>query len=117
MRVLGFLVLCFLQISCSGQAKKKINGISFVASREEVAQTHIDEVLKVNANHAAVMPYGFIRDISTPEIIHNTDRQWFGETKKGAMQYIDMLHKNGIQVMVKPHIWLWHGEFTGTLEM
>ncbi|WP_273568164.1 glycoside hydrolase family 113 [Maribacter halichondriae] len=117
MRTLGFIVLCFLQISCSGQVKEKINGISFVASREEVAQEHINEVLRVNANHAAVMPFGFIRDITSPQIIHNTDRQWFGETKKGAMQYIEMLHKNGVNVMVKPQIWIWKGEFTGTLEM
>ncbi len=117
MRALGFFILCFLQLSCSSQITKKINGVSFVASREEVAQLHIDEVLKVNANHAAVMPFGFIRDINSPEIIHNTDRQWFGETRNGAKQYIEMLQKNGVQVMVKPQIWIWKGEFTGTLKM
>lgn len=117
MRALVFLVLCFLQVSCSSRAQKKINGVSFVASREEVAQVHIDEVVKVNANHAAVMPFGFIRDINSPEIIHNTDRQWFGETKNGAKQYVEMLHMNGIKVMIKPQIWIWKGEFTGTLKM
>jgi ppGpp synthetase/RelA/SpoT-type nucleotidyltranferase len=117
MRTLGFSLLCFLQLSCSSQITKKINGVSFVASREEVAQLHIDEVVKVNANHAAVMPFGFIRDINSPEIIHNTDRQWFGETKNGAKQYVQMLQKNGIKVMIKPQIWIWKGEFTGTLKM
>lgn len=117
MRILGFLLLSLLQFSCASQVDKKINGVSFVASRDKVQQKHVDDVLAVNASHAAVMPFGFIRDGNSPEIIHNTDRQWFGETKVGAKQYIEMLHKNGIQVMVKPQIWLWHGEFTGTLTM
>ncbi|MGB5665317.1 MAG: glycoside hydrolase, partial [Maribacter sp.] len=95
----------------------KINGVSFVASREKVDQNHIEEILKIHANHAAVMPFGFIREINSPDIIFDTERQWFGETKSGARQYIQMLHKNGIKVMLKPQIWIWRGEFTGTLKM
>lgn len=117
MRTLGFFLLCFIQLSCTSQVTKKINGVSFVASREEVAQEHVEEVLRLHANHAAVMPFGFIRDINSPEIIHNTDRQWFGETERGARQYIELLQKNGVAVMVKPQIWIWKGEFTGTLKM
>lgn len=117
MRTLGFFLLCFLQLSCSGQIAKKINGVSFVASREKVAQAHIEQLLQVYANHAAVMPFGFIRDVNSPEIIHNTDRQWFGETKSGAKQYIGLLQKNGVEIMIKPQIWIWKGVFTGTLKM
>ncbi len=117
MRTLGLLVLCFLQFSCASQKFEKINGVSFVASREKVGQHHVEEILNIHANHAAVMPFGFIREINSPEIIFDTERQWFGETKTGAKQYIEMLHKNGIEVMLKPQIWIWRGEFTGTLKM
>lgn len=117
MRNLGFAFLCLIQLSCVSQVADKINGLSFVASRDKATQEHMDVVLTVNANHAAVMPFGFIRDISSPEITFDTDRQWFGETKTGAIQYIEMLHKNSIKVMVKPQIWIWKGEFTGTLTM
>ncbi|NAS12785.1 glycoside hydrolase family 113 [Poritiphilus flavus] len=117
MRRLGLLFLCLLQFSCTSQVMEKINGVSFVASRNKALQTHVDEVMRINANHAAVMPFGFIRDIHSPEIIFDTDRQWFGETKQGAKQYIEMLHKNNIEVMLKPQIWIWRGEFTGTLIM
>ncbi|NHF60694.1 glycoside hydrolase [Flavobacteriaceae bacterium TP-CH-4] len=117
MRALELLLLCFLQASCTGQVVEKINGVSFVASREEAVQAHVDEVIKIHANHAAVMPFGFIRDISSPEIIFDTERQWFGETRKGAKQYISLLQKNGVKVMIKPQIWIWRGEFTGTLKM
>lgn len=119
LRHIGFMaVLCglsFLQ-GCA-QPNQKINGVSFVASRNEVKQQHVEPIVKVNANHAAVMPFGFIRTLEEPTIVFNTERQWYGETKKGAKQYIDMLHKNNIRVMVKPQIWIWRGEFTGYLKM
>lgn len=117
MRAFSFLIVCLLQFSCTSQNTLKINGVSFVASRDEATQEQVNEVMKVHANHAAIMPFGFIRDINSPEITFNTDRQWFGETKTGAKQYIQILQKNGIQVMLKPQIWIWQGQFTGTLKM
>ncbi len=117
MKKLGLLLLVVFQLSCSSKAQTKINGVSFVASREEALQIHVDEILKIHANSAAVMPFGFIRDISHPEIIFDTDRQWFGETRKGAKQYIELLQKNNISVMIKPQIWVSRGQFTGTIEM
>lgn len=109
--------MCMFQLSCSSQVQEKINGVSFVASPEKAAQKNIDAVVKVNANYAAIMPFGFIRTIDSPNIVFDTERQWYGETKKGAKQYIELLHKNNIQVMLKPQIWIWRGEFTGTLQM
>lgn len=117
MKRFGLLLLCLLQFSCFTEAQKKINGVSFVASREEVSQIQVDEILKIHANSAAVMPFGFMREIGSPEIIFDTDRQWFGETRKGAKQYIQLLQKNKVEVMLKPQIWVWRGEFTGTIKM
>jgi len=117
MRKLGLLFICCIQFSCNSDAQEKINGVSFVASRDKVSQAQVNEVLNIHANSAAVMPFGFMREISSPEIIFDTDRQWFGETSKGAKQYITLLQKNGIKVMIKPQIWVWRGEFTGTITM
>ncbi|WP_435623555.1 glycoside hydrolase family 113 [Flagellimonas sp.] len=117
MKKLGLLFLFLLQFSCTSQKKEKINGVSFVGSREKVDQTHIDPVLKVNANYAAVMPFGFARNLNSPKIIFDTDRQWYGETRKGAKQYIKMLQASGVKIMMKPQIWIWRGEFTGDMVM
>jgi len=114
--VLYCLTLLFLNQSCISQ-DEKINGISFVASREQVVQKHIEPIKAIHANYAAVMPFGFIERLDHPEILYNTKRQWFGETLEGVKQYIDMLHKNNIHVMLKPQIWVWHGEYTGHLKM
>ncbi len=117
MKRLGLLFLCFLQLSCKSQISEKINGLSFVGSRDKVLQEHIDPVVGVNANYAAVMPFGFLRTLNSPDVIFNTDRQWFGETRDGAKQYIELLKKNRIKIMLKPQIWVWRGEFTGDITM
>ena len=95
----------------------KINGLSFVGSREAITEQHVTPVVEVNANYASIMPFGFIRNIDHPEIIYNTERQWFGETRLGAIQYIEELRRKNIKIMLKPHIWVWRGEFTGLIEM
>ena len=118
MRRLGLLFFCLLQLSCGeGQVHPKINGVSFVGSRDKITQENVDPVRNINANFAAIMPFGFLRSATNPNVIFNTDRQWYGETRAGAKQYIELLHKNGIQIMLKPQIWIWQGEFTGTINM
>ncbi|WP_276389249.1 glycoside hydrolase family 113 [Eudoraea chungangensis] len=117
MRIVAFLFLILFQLSCTSQAESKINGISFVASREKAVQEHVDAFLEINADHAAVMPFGFIKNLESPELVFNTDRQWYGETKGGARQYIELLRANKVRVMLKPQIWIWKGEFTGNLKM
>lgn len=119
MRTIILIGLILGLCSCAAISYKpmKYNGISFVASRDSVSEVHIDPIRKINTNAAAVMPFGFIRDIDHPEIIYNTDRQWFGESKLGAKQYIKKLHDANIMVMLKPQIWVRRGQFTGEILM
>jgi hypothetical protein len=109
-------VTVFTQISCNSQLKK-INGLSFVASKDTLDASHTKPVIKVHSNFVALMPFGFMRKIESPEIIHNSKRQWFGETEAGLIQYAEEFKKNNIKVMVKPQIWVWNGTFTGFIEM
>lgn len=111
------ILLCFILASCGNPPPEKINGVSFVGSREPADQEHVDALAGIHADYAAVMPYGFIREPNRPEIIFDTDRQWYGETRDGARQYISLLQKNGIRVMLKPQLWIWRGLFTGELAM
>ena len=110
------LLLIILNFSCKSQTKK-INGLSFVASRDSINNLHIDPVLRANGNYVALMPFGFIKNLATPTITHNTNRQWFGETKNGLLQYAKRFQQEQVRIMVKPHIWVWRGEFTGAIKM
>ena len=97
----GLLVLIFIGCAAAPYKTRKIKGVSFVAARSAIDTTHTIPVVDINANAAAIMPFGFIRDKSRPEIIHNSDRQWFGETREGAKQYIEELRKHDINIMIK----------------
>lgn len=111
--ILGFFLMHF---SCKSQTEK-FNGVSFVASGIKIDETHTAPVLKSQSNTVALMPFGFLKKLASPEIIHNTKRQWFGETKAGLIQYSNEFRKHNIKIMVKPQIWVWNGEFTGLIEM
>ncbi|WP_242155681.1 glycoside hydrolase family 113 [Aestuariivivens sediminis] len=111
-----FLIGLLVLQHCTNPADK-INGISLVSADMALHNNHIEPVLQVNANFAAVMPFGFIRDLDHPEIVYNTERQWYGETKTGVTQYINTLKTNRIKIMLKPQIWVWHGKFTGDIHM
>ncbi|CDF78977.1 glycoside hydrolase (GH113) [Formosa agariphila KMM 3901] len=110
------LLLLITILSCQSQSQK-INGVSFVASRDTIHDSHIKPIVNLNANYAAIMPFGFIRNINHPEIKYNSDRQWYGETKSGAKHYIQALQKQNIHIMLKPQIWISHGAFTGNILM
>lgn len=113
-----YLGLFCALMSCSATIQKpeKINGVSFVASRDSIEDKHLTPVVNLNANYASVMPFGFVRELAHPEISYNSERQWFGEKVEGVKQYVDVLHKHQIKVMLKPQIWV-RGEFTGFIKM
>ncbi len=96
---------------------QKINGISFVSSKDSINFYHVKPVKEVNANYAALIPYGFIENIDNPVLHFNDNRQWFGEREKGIRQYATAFRKEGIKLMIKPQIWISHGQYTGLLKM
>ncbi len=118
MKIQKFILLwlIFSTIICNSQ-NNKINGISFVASRDTINQKYIQPIKKAQCNYVAFMPFGFIKDLSSPNIIYNSKRQWFGETEGGTIQYGEVFRENGIKLMIKPQIWIFRSEYIGHIEI
>lgn len=118
-KIIQLIGLMFIVGVCNIQNVKgqKINGISFVSSRHVATQENVDPVVAVNANYAAIMPFGWVGDKENPELRFDTQRQWYGETRQGVKEYIEILHKNNVKTMLKPQIWIRNGEYTGFLKM
>ena len=116
MKKFFILLFCMLSVGCSGQ-EPKINGISFVGAPNEINETNVDPLVEIHANWAAVMPFGFLKNLKASNVIFNIERQWWGERKDGARKTIELLNKRNIKVMLKPQIWVWRGEFTGNISM
>lgn len=117
MRKIKLLVFFALISHISCTQNSKINGVSFVGGRNVVTETNIKPVLNVNANWACLMPFGFMRELNATEISFNQERQWWGERKIGVKETARLFHEKGVKIMIKPQIWVWHGEFTGTINM
>lgn len=113
----SLLLLACFETNYPPTVDEKINGLSLVATRDSLKMENIEPVLKVNASHVALMPFGFIRDADHPEIIFNRERQWFGETVIGIEQHIEILNRESVKVMLKPQLWVGHGIFTGQISM
>ncbi len=88
-----------------------------MASSEPINQTHVAPVKNTNANYVALMPFGFSKSLNSSKIRFNENKQWFGETEKGIKQYAKQFYKNQIQVLLKPQIWVWNGDYTGFIKM
>lgn len=118
-RLIIIVFLCVAFTNCRTQEAKqaKINGLSFVASKDTITQKHIEPIIKMNANWVSIMPFAFLKEKASPELYFNNERQWYGERYDGVVQSIEMMHKNGVQVMLKPQIWIGNGEFTGFIDM
>ncbi|MBL4887149.1 MAG: glycoside hydrolase [Flavobacteriaceae bacterium] len=117
MKALNFFSILFFFTFFSWSQQSKINGISFVASRDTINQKHINPVVNINANYAAIMPFAFLRSTKDSIIKYNSNRQWFGESRRGVKQYVQSLKKNNIKIMLKPQVWIWRGEYTGFIKM
>ena len=103
--------------SCANKSPNtKYNGLSLVASRDSLHASHIEPIIQVNANAVALMPYAFMRADENPELIFNIERQWFGERTDGIEHSIELLKEKDLKIMMKPHIWIQNGDFTGELK-
>jgi hypothetical protein len=97
-----------------------MKGLSFVAPRNPADSDSMLDVKQVNADWISVMPYGYVKSESGEFIYSNNtkkDWQWWGERVDGAARTIIMAQNNGLNVMLKPHMWLGWGQFTGHMDL
>lgn len=116
MRKNGLVFLFTVLIFCPFKNwSQEIRGLSFVGTRDQVNQEHLIPIKERAANWVALMPYGYMQSAQTPVVSYNASWQWQGETKNGIEQAVPFFERAGISVMLKPHIWIKGGVFTGTI--
>lgn len=107
-----------LILACSAQQDKptpKINGLCLVAPPYAISATDYEPILQVHANWVAVIPYAFCGP-DQPKVQFNSPRQWTGETTAGITQAISLAHEAGLQVLLKPHLWVKGQGWAGDLD-
>ncbi|HYV95690.1 MAG TPA: hypothetical protein VE978_28220 [Chitinophagales bacterium] len=118
----------FLMISCAAPSSApvesaaiaakissaKINGIGIAASSQPIDQSEFNTLREVNANYVCLLPFAFVRE-GSPEVHYNSGFQEWGERPEGVASCIRMAHDHGLKVMIKPQLWISHGEYSGYL--
>ncbi len=93
-----------------------IRGISIVAPVNPIDEKMLQPVVNINANSIAVMPYAFCSP-ENPVIRYNHKGQWWGESDEGVIGSILSAHQKKLSVMLKPHLWIAHGMYTGAFTL
>lgn len=93
-----------------------IKGISMVAPVNAIDATVLEPIINVNANSIAIMPYAFCTP-ENPVIQFNHNKQWWGESDAGVISSIQLAHSKKLSVMLKPHLWIAHGMYTGVFTL
>lgn len=116
-KLIFIIVLLGLLLSCSHAQQKmaKINGVSFEAPSQEVVDSNFAAMAQVGSNWVSLMPYSFVREGNVSLQFGDPEWQWWGEKKSGIEACIAMAKRQGMKVLLKPHMWLSHGSFTGDL--
>ena len=118
-KLLYYTLVAFITLSCTSQGSEaptggRINGVCLVAPSQPLLPNDMLPVQEVGANWVAVVPYAF--SLGDPRINYDTSRQWWGERKEGVVTTIRYAKAAGLNVMLKPHVWIrgqgWPGDFT-----
>lgn len=109
---LTILLSSFL-ISSKVQSQK-INGVCFVSPNSKESFSNFNSLKRINANWVALTPYAFSRK-NEPSVTFNYKRSWWGEQHNGTVFMIKQAKKEGLKIMLKPHVWVkgegWCGQF------
>lgn len=91
-------------------------GVSFVSPPNITGPEAFDPIVNLNANWAAIIPFGFIRE-NQSKVEYNLEWQWWGERDEGVSVLTSQAHDKNVKIMIKPQIWLRNGVFTGDFNL
>jgi len=95
-----------------------VKGITVVAPEKKIGFAAFEELIKINTEWVAFVPYGFAKKGGT-DIRYNLEWQWWGERLEGIESCIKTAKSKQLKVMLKPQIYIgggWIGDMDFTSE-
>lgn len=90
-----------------------LKGVSFVGTGDKVTSDDLNHVTSIGANAITLMPFAY-GTIGQPKLTYkDLDWQWWGESAEGVRETAMLAKTQGLTVMIKPHLWLDWGSYTG----
>ena len=91
-------------------------GVSFVGPVNEIQSSDMDPVVNANSNYVCLMPFSF-GEFESPDLQWDINWQWWGEKSEGVIGCTQLAREKGLKVFLKPHIWFFHGAYTGNFQL
>ncbi len=113
LHTLMFALILLLVGTTDGYAQM-IQGVCFSGPPRAIGDSSMARVQAIGAEWIALMPYAYGPDADGRIIFLPEGGQWWGEGPDGIRSMVRMAKARGMKVMLKPHLWLGHGRFTGT---
>ena len=95
--------------------KLEYKGMNLVAPIKEVKNETFKALIENNVNYISLIPYAFV-NLNDVSVSYNHNRQWWGETTAGITEMIKKSHNYQLKIMLKPHLWIKNGLYTGNLD-
>ena len=100
---------------------RKIRGVCWEA-RGRVDAQNLEPLKPLGVEWISQTPFGWQRDPDRPQLRLNTRSvmgfgAFWGESDDGLTLTTRLAHADRIHVMLKPHLWLRHGEWCGDIRM
>ncbi|MCC7431622.1 hypothetical protein IT568_12330 [bacterium] len=119
--------LSFTNVGCSENSfekstttifelKEMQKGVCWVGERTKFPDESFPKVLEFGVEWISITPFGWMENHTSPQVKLSTTGYFWGESDEGISATTKEAHKNGIKVMLKPHLWLtkptngWIGE-------
>lgn len=83
----------------------RMKGVCWVAG-DSIAAYNFNPLHQVHGNWISQTPFGWMDGHDNPIVNLNTHRAWWGETDRGIIHTTQLAKEAGINVMLKPHIWI-----------
>lgn len=85
-----------------------VRGICWVAG-DSIIDCNLDPLINNHVNWISQTPFGWQQHHDSPEVHFGPSQGSWGETDAGLIQTAAYAHDKGMQVIMKPHIWIMQG--------
>jgi Glycoside Hydrolase Family 113 len=99
-----------------GQIPERFRGVCWEGSGP-VGIDDLRPVHQLGADWISQTPFGWSRAVDSPEVRLATRRVLWGESDSGLVATTNLARSLGLRTLLKPHLWVGHGQWTGDVEM
>lgn len=95
----------------------RMRGFCFEGPPRRPEHDPMAEMAALGANWVSLSPFAWMRGPDDPALRFDPARGWWGERDEGLAECAARAHAAGLRVMLKPHIWLRGGAWSGEVAM